>query len=73
MSPRVDSSRNRRQRRDETAKTQAGPSHPPLKYQVDEDDVSDKPQRSCDLNDDDENFPFSQELRNAHLLRHYGI
>lgn len=32
-----------------------------------------KPQRSCDLDDDDDNLPFSQEIRNAPVINHFTL
>lgn len=51
----------------------ASPSHSLPRDQADEDDESDDPQRSCDLDDDDEKLSISQELRNAPMLSHYVL
>lgn len=34
---------------------------------------SNEPQRSCDLDDDNDNLPFSQEIRNAPMLNHFTL
>lgn len=60
---RVDQARNKRQRRDEVDGNQAGQFNTPPRYQADDDDYSEEPHRSCDLDDDDESLPYSQELR----------
>lgn len=69
--PHVDLPRNRRQRGDKATKIQVVPSHPLLRYQANEDDHIDEPHRSCNLDDDDENWPFSKKLRNVHMSSHY--
>lgn len=51
---------------------QAWPSHPLPRYQADEEN-SNKPQRSCELDDNEENLPFPQKLRNASVLSHYVL
>lgn len=67
---RVAPPRNRQQRREKEARDRPGTSHQQPGYEADEYD-SDEQQRSCDLDDDDENLPFSRELRNAQVPSHY--
>lgn len=49
--------------REEGARTQARPSHQIAKYEAEKNNDSDEQQRFCDLDDDDENLPFSRELK----------
>ncbi|XP_022894033.1 activating signal cointegrator 1 complex subunit 2 homolog [Olea europaea var. sylvestris] len=62
--PRTIPHRSRPQRREEEARNRPGPFHQQPRYEA-EDYDSDEQQRSCDLDDNDENLPFSRELRNA--------
>ncbi|XP_022891839.1 activating signal cointegrator 1 complex subunit 2 homolog [Olea europaea var. sylvestris] len=63
--------RNRHQRKEDEARTQARPSHQPPRYEAEENNDSDEQQRSCDLDNDDENLSFSRELKNAQVSNHY--
>lgn len=38
-----------------------------------EENDSDEPQRSCNLDDDDDNLPLSQEIRIAPVLNHFAL
>lgn len=61
-------------RKDKVAVNRAGPSNPTPRYQADDNDDSNEPQRSCNLDDDDdENLFFSQEFRNTTVPSHYVV
>ncbi|XP_022899253.1 uncharacterized protein LOC111412550 [Olea europaea var. sylvestris] len=70
ITPHVAPPRNRCQRREEEARNYAGTSYQQPRQEAEEYD-SDEQQRSCDLDDDDENLPFSRELRSAQVPNHY--
>lgn len=64
--------RNRRERRSQARKEAATSPPRPEPLRV-EDEDSDEPQRSCDLDDDDEQSPFSEAIRNAPMLNHFTL
>lgn len=67
---RVAPPRNRRQRREEEIRNRPGTSHQQPRHEADEYD-SDEQQRSCDLDNGDENLPFSRELGSAQVPSYY--
>lgn len=63
--------RNWYEKRTKQTRNQVGPSQPHQKTYVKEDEDFDEHQRSCDLDNDDDNISFSQGIRNAFVLNHF--
>lgn len=65
--------RNRQQRRVEQARLRAEQSQPPIEAPDREGGNSNKSQRSCNLDDDDNNLLFSRKISNAPVLNHFTL
>lgn len=62
---------NRRQKRVEQVRNQVGSSQSSRGPQVRRDEDSNEPQRSCDLDDDNDNLPLSQEIKDVPVTEHF--